>query len=159
MDLSEQQQQVVAGWVAEGASLADVQKRLLEEFQVSMTYMDVRFLVDDLELSLVDKTEKTPEPSAPDSSTPAEDPTPQHVIDDMDALADRDVKVEVDRLVRPGAVVSGNVTFSDGVTAEWYIDQMGRLGLNPSQEGYEPAPDDIQTFQKELQAALQKQGF
>src|SRR5208283_3276240 len=52
MSLSPEQTQAVASWVAAGDSLAVIQKRLFEQFQVSMTYMDVRFLVDDLGLEL-----------------------------------------------------------------------------------------------------------
>ena len=43
----------VSAWVAEGATLSQIQERLSSQLEVSMTYMDVRFLVDDLNLSLV----------------------------------------------------------------------------------------------------------
>ena len=58
MSLTPEQKQTVAGWVTEGDSLSVVQKKLLEEFKISMTYMDVRFLVDDLELTLKDPAPK-----------------------------------------------------------------------------------------------------
>ena len=38
----------VSAWVAEGATLSQIQERLSTQLEVSMTYMDVRFLVDDL---------------------------------------------------------------------------------------------------------------
>ena len=38
----------VASWVAAGATLSQVQTRLAAELGVTMTFMDVRFLVDDL---------------------------------------------------------------------------------------------------------------
>src|SRR6266567_812500 len=50
--LSPEQKQTVAAWVAAGDNLSAVQKKLAEHFKVSMTYMDVRFLVDDLGLEL-----------------------------------------------------------------------------------------------------------
>ena len=50
MDLSDSQQSTVSTWIADGKSLADVQRMLREEFSISMTYMDVRFLVDDLDI-------------------------------------------------------------------------------------------------------------
>jgi hypothetical protein len=56
-------------------------------------------------------------------------------------------------------VVSGKVTFSDGMQAEWYLDQMGRLGLVPQQQGYRPPPTDVQQFQMALDAELSKMGF
>ena len=52
MPLSPEQKQAVAAWVAAGDSLAVIQKKLSEQFKLSLTYMDVRFLVDDLGLEL-----------------------------------------------------------------------------------------------------------
>ena len=69
------------------------------------------------------------------------------------------VRVEVDRLVRPGAVVSGNVTFSDGVSGKWAMDQYGRLMLDLSRKGYQPNAADVQAFQQELGRLLQRQGY
>jgi len=65
----------------------------------------------------------------------------------------------VDQLTRPGAVVSGKVTFSDGNSASWYIDQTGRLGVVPEQQGYRPPQADMQQFQAALEAELSKLGF
>src|SRR6185436_15903562 len=50
--------QAVAAWVAAGDNLSALQKKLSEQFQVSMTYRDVRFLVDDLNLQLKDAAPK-----------------------------------------------------------------------------------------------------
>jgi hypothetical protein len=90
-------------------------------------------------------------------------------VDDMDAAPPEDfpappagageVTLDLDRIVRPGAVVSGNVTFSDGVSGKWALDQMGRLMLEMPQKGYQPSPADVQSFQRQLQAALQRHGF
>lgn len=148
MQLTVEQQAQVAAWVREGASLSDVQKRLAEELSISMTYMDVRFLVDDLDLTLADKGPAQPTPDL--SKSPEEQ---------ADAAASGTVSVDIDRVVRPGAVVSGNVTFSDGTKAEWYLDQMGRLGLAGVSESYQPSPDDLAEFQAQLQKALQSRGF
>ena len=54
MTLTPEQKQAVASWVAAGDNLSNVQQKLREQFQLSMTYMDVRFLVDDLNLELKD---------------------------------------------------------------------------------------------------------
>lgn len=54
MDLSPEQKATVAKWVAAGDSLSSIQRQLSEHFKVSLTYMDVRFLVDDLHLELKD---------------------------------------------------------------------------------------------------------
>jgi len=69
------------------------------------------------------------------------------------------VKVEIDRLVRPGAVVSGSVTFSDGTAGKWAMDQHGRLMLDTGKKGYQPSPGDVEVFQRELSTQLQRHGF
>jgi hypothetical protein len=51
------------------------------------------------------------------------------------------------------------VTFSDGVSGKWALDQQGRLMLDTPQKGYQPNPADVQTFQRELQTQLQRQGY
>ena len=56
-DPSPEQKREIAGWIAEGMGLSDVQKKINSDFGIVMTYMDVRFLVDDLDLTLVDKEE------------------------------------------------------------------------------------------------------
>jgi hypothetical protein len=69
------------------------------------------------------------------------------------------VSVAVDHVARPGAIVSGRVTFGDGQGGAWLIDQMGRPGLVPDQQGYRPSPEDITAFQTKLQDELAKLGF
>jgi hypothetical protein len=181
MELSQQQREAVTQWIAAGESLASVQRRLREEFSVSMTYMEVRFLVDDLGLEL--KTPEKPKPAASalaakpppapaDPLTPAAgaadalpaDADAEFAEDLADELAQPDapaaggVKVEVDRIMRPGTVVSGSVTFSDGKSAKWALDQMGRLMLDGG-AGYKPSQADIQSFQQELSMQLQRHGY
>jgi hypothetical protein len=62
-------------------------------------------------------------------------------------------------VTRPGALVSGSVTFSDGNTAQWSLDQFGRLGLSAKTPGYKPSQNDIVAFQTELQRQLAKTGY
>ena len=69
------------------------------------------------------------------------------------------VKVSVDQLARAGALISGVVTFSDGKSARWSLDQYGRLGLAPDEKGYRPSPGDIQEFQLTLQSELARLGY
>ena len=73
MTLSPEQRSAVAQWVAAGDSLAAIQRKLTEELKLSMTYMEVRFLVDDLGLEL-----KSPAPAKPvaqpQPAAPAEPP-------------------------------------------------------------------------------------
>ncbi len=144
MKLTDEQVAAVAQWTREGASLSDVQKRLEEEFSVRITYMDLRFLIDDLDLELKATGPKFDQPKT-DNLDPQ--PTPGGV------------RVSLDKVARPDALVSGQVTFSDGVSAQWHLDQMGRLALNAKQPGYKPSPEDLQTFQDELRKAVEKSGM
>jgi hypothetical protein len=161
MTLTEDQRQRVSAWIAEGAKLSEIQNRLTHEFGIKLTYMEARFLVDDLKL-----IPKDPEPpKAPES--PAEKkletkPVPAEEALDEEipaAAAGGNVSVTVDQITRPGSLISGKVTFSDGQIADWYLDQMGRLGLVPKQPGYKPAAADIQSFQLALQREVAKLGY
>lgn len=162
MKLDEAQKRQVAQWVEQGAKIAEIQTRIAAEFKLTMTYMDVRFLVDDLKLVPKDpEPVKTPElaptPAAPSTIAP---PAPVHELEPAPAPpVDGKVSVSVDQIARPGALVSGKVTFSDGQKAEWSLDQAGRLGLAAQQKGYRPSQADVQAFQLALQSELAKMGF
>lgn len=159
MSLDEAQKAIVKEWVAQGMKLADIQKRLDSEFSLRLTYMEVRFLVDDLKV--VPKDVDPPKPVEPPAVIPTAPPAEAAVPEpepDLPGAAGR-VSVTVDRLAKPGAIVSGKVTFSDGQTADWYLDQTGRLGLSPKQPGYRPPAPDVQQFQMALEAELSKLGF
>ncbi|MDP6490142.1 MAG: hypothetical protein QGH42_12755 [Kiritimatiellia bacterium] len=174
MVLTDEQKAAVAEWVGEGDGLSDIQKRLSDEFDLSMTYMDVRFLIIDLDLTLKEDEPPAPEPepepipeaepvAAPE---PAPGPAPGPTLEAAAAAADAEapaaggsISVEVDRVVKPGAVVSGSVTFSDGQQATWVLDQLGRLALDAGDKDYRPSEQDISDFQVALRDALQKQGF
>lgn len=200
MTLTPEQKQTVASWVAAGDSLSVVQTKLSEHFKISLTYRDVRFLVDDLNLELKDSgpkvdatdiTKAAPPPAAAparpaaptekkgffdkakeklglakEEPAPAEDELPEDELveedfDDLPPAGATKVRVSVDKVsLIPGALASGSVTFSDGVSGNWVVDQYGRPGFTKiSQEGYRPSPADAQAFMRELSAALQKQGY
>jgi hypothetical protein len=150
--LTPEQRQKVTRWVADGASLSEVQQRLQSELNLSMTYMDVRFLVDDLDLTLVEKIE--PKVEAPAASSEAIAPAAQAAPSPAGK-----VSVSVDTITQPGYSVTGQVTFSDGQTAKWFVDMEGRPGLQATTPGYRPTPADIQEFQVLLDAEFRKLGY
>ncbi len=196
MSLTPEQKQAVASWVAAGDNLSAVQKKLTEQFKLSLTYRDVRFLVDDLNLDLkdaapkVDASDVTKTPAAaaparrdvpaekkglgekakedlgPGGDEPAEAMAEEGELDEADLgelppEGASTVAVSVDTVTLiPGALASGTVTFTDGVTGKWIVDQYGRPGFTEvSQPGYRPTPGDSQAFMQELSRALQKRGF
>ena len=160
MNLDDAQREKVAEWIAQGLKLSEIQNRLGAELGVVMTYMDVRLLVDDLKLTPKDveppKPNRAAQPPGPGSFAPTAAPasalSPQ-------VPASGSVSVRVDQIARPGTLVSGKVTFTDGMTADWHLDQTGRLGLAPQQAGYRPGAADLQQFQAALDGELSKLGF
>lgn len=189
-----EQKQAVTGWITAGDSLSIVQKKLTEQFKLSLTYMDVRFLVDDLGLELKNAAPAvTPDigKAPPPKAAPAEpakkgffdkakeklgfakdetddlqtDIAEEDLADDPGALdappGGGAVTVSVDKVTLiPGALASGTVTFSDGVTGKWIVDNYGRPGFTEiSQPGYRPNPADAQAFMQELSRSLQSRGL
>lgn len=123
--------------------MSDLQRHIKEEFGHSLTYMDTRFLILDLGIELIEEAK----PVVKEEELKAA-PVPTG-----------EVSVTMDTLTLPGALVSGKVTFSDGETAVWMLDQTGRPGLDPDTPGYRPSQEDIIDFQQQLRSLLQKGGF
>ena len=179
MKLSEDQLKSVAAWFAGGASLDEIQKRLVSEFGVHVTYFDLRMIVADLPQpeeegedagetpasQLRARRPATPndgEPATPNDGEPAtpndaEPTTPEEAPPDGEAASS--LTVTVDALMIPGTMASGDVVFSDGVKGKWYLDQMGRLGMGDLPQGYRPSPADAALFQARLMEALRAKGL
>lgn len=147
MTLTDDQKSAVLCWIEEGAGPSDIQKRLKEEFQISLTYLETRLLADDLKLNFK-------EPEVPAEPTPP--PAPE---EEPAAAVPGKVSVTIDQIMRPGAMISGRTTFSDGETAAWWLDQTGRLGLDPAKAGYRPNQEDVMAFQLELEKLARSQGL
>jgi len=164
MDLTNDQKTAVEAWIQGGRSLADVQRALLEEFKISMTYMDVRFLVDDLDVAVVEpviEEEVAKKEEAADEAQPAAAADAELVDDGIGNGKGGQVVVDVDGVMLPGSLVSGTVNFSDGQSLGWQLSASGQLGLIPDENNpdYRPAPEDLEQFQSQLQEVLQQKGF
>lgn len=133
--LSEDQKNTIRTWAAEGASMSDIQKNMQDTFGINVTYMDTRFLILDLGITLIEKK-------------PEEKKVEPVVVEPSATLGA--VTVLLDEINIPGMLFSGKVTFSDGQKAIWYVDETGRLGLNPDQIDYKPSQEDLVSFQQEL---------
>lgn len=131
---------IVSKLLQEGESLGQILKILETEYQETMTFLELRLLASEIED--IDWAE-----------TEGPDPEPQ---DNSEDVTEEDsagkTLVEVNKLTRPGVAMHGTVKFASGATADWILDQMGRLGLEKS-EG-KPTPEDLQAFQEELQKTL-----
>ncbi len=170
MNLDQAHKETIARWINEGMKLADIQKRMDTELRISITYMELRLLVNELQVMPKDPPPApAPAPAtapAPAAATaPAQTPTARppanlNAPSPQPPLPGRTgVSLSVDTLTRPGAMVSGNVNFSDGMSATWYLDQLGRLGLSAKQPGYRPSAADLQEFQIALESELAKSGM
>lgn len=141
--------------------LSEFQKRLEKDFGLKGTYMEVRLLVDDLRVQLKDPEPPKVSTPPPAAAAPAGGPAPlaeTTVVPPAGSLGGG-VSVSVDTVTRPGTLASGSVKFSDGQTAQWYLDQMGRFGMVPAVRGYRPSQEDLQEFQMHLDRELQKLGI
>jgi DNA-binding transcriptional MerR regulator len=137
--------------ISEGISLAEIQKLIEEKFKKRMTFLDVRLMASSLdgvdwekEAAREKAEEKAEEEKAKDEDIAAE-------TEEDTAAAGKKGKcvVELSKLVKPGAVAHGSVTFPSGASGNWVLDQMGRLGMEKSTG--EPTEDDLKAFQQELQ--------
>lgn len=171
-NLSTEQRQLVEQWASEGANLNQIQDRLRNECALTLTYMETRLLIMELGVKIQEKPREAPPvekpapaPAAVDADEDAgtyagEDGMADEVLPPDDAPAgDNPLSISVDEVPPPGALISGRVTFSDGVTAQWFMDQMGNFGMRGPAPGYQPPPSDIPIFQSELDRILQLRGF
>lgn len=161
----------IADGIAQGLSLSKIQDALTAK-GTHITYMELRLLASEIEVSQLEKLDKPKaKPAAP--AAPAE-PAPAPGMEEGDdeeltppeapaalsageaapeaAPAAGKTVVEVNPIAKPGFLVHGSVKFASGVTADWFLDQDYRLGL--SNNSGKPTETDIMEFQKELQKVL-----
>ncbi|MGJ8655712.1 MAG: hypothetical protein ACSHX6_04605 [Akkermansiaceae bacterium] len=140
-DLTPQQQEQIKIWASQGDQLADLQKKINAEFQLSpsITYMDTRFAIIDLGIELVEEAK----PEEPKKEEEPKELTPLGYVD-----------ATVDGIVRPGFLASGKVIFSDGMNALWGIDEMGRLKVDADDPSYQINDEDMIAFQETLRDKL-----
>lgn len=161
----------IADGIAQGLSLSKIQDALTAK-GTHITYMELRLLASEIEVSQLEKLDKPKaKPAAP--AAPAE-PAPVPGMEEGDdeelippeapaalsageaapeaAPAAGKTVVEVNPIAKPGFLVHGSVKFASGVTADWFLDQDYRLGL--SNNSGKPTETDIMEFQKELQKVL-----
>lgn len=143
--ISPEQLDMVRTWAAQGIDLNGIQKNLVSECGLHLTFMDVRFLLLDNGIEIATTTEPTPAPAPETEPEPAAEKAP---------AADGAPVVTLDELYLPGALVSGKVVFPSGTRCAWQIDQMGRFAW--LEQSAAPTPEELQAFQFELTQLLRK---
>ncbi|MCX7713960.1 MAG: hypothetical protein N2035_09935 [Chthoniobacterales bacterium] len=162
MKLTDLQKKSVAEWIKAGTPLGEIQNRIKSEFGISLSYLEIRLLVDDLKVPIKDPEppkEKEKKQEIKLDKKSKKGTSSEEELDDLPPKTSGKVSVTVDKVTRPNAMISGKVTFSDGQKADWYLDPLGRLGLVPDKAGYRPPQSDFYEFQVELQRAVEKAGF
>ena len=163
--ITEEQVGEIKEWAAAGAQLSEIQKKIEGEMKLNLTYMDTRFLILDLEITLRDLEEEAREKVAKEQAEKVAESgdlneSDELTIEDPEVLpADNtsaNVSVTINKVSNPGFIASGRVTFSDGNAGMWYIDDQG-LGIQPDVLDYQPSRPDIEAFQKELERVMEGQ--
>ena len=152
----------MAEQLQQGLSLSEIQQLVNDKFKVKMTYMDIPILASELDTidwkaldpraqaEAAKKAKEEAEAKAAEAAAPG--PEAADAVPGAAAApaGQGSTVVELSKIARPGMMLSGTVKFASGSTAEWYVDNMGRLGLE-NLKGEKPTPEDIEAFQVELE--------
>jgi len=130
----------------EGRTLSEIQDYLRKEKGDSITYMELRLLLSEMpDVKLPEKEPPKPSPSAVAAATTG----------NATREAGGKLSISVDQMPAPGSMLSGYARFSSGAKAHWFLDDMGRLGLEPELGSSKPTQKDMQEFTAELKRMLQ----
>ncbi|MCF6310938.1 MAG: hypothetical protein L3J39_00660 [Verrucomicrobiales bacterium] len=176
--ITDQQKSIIQSWADEGDDLSRIQKKLQDELEIQVTYMEVRFLIGDLGIVMpskekpseeVEEEEKSEPVSEEQESVKQESSEVDNKESDSDSSPDSDaqepavaqtsVKVTMSEVLPPDALAGGTVVFSDGMNANWLLNQMGQLSLDASDPAYRPSEADVTAFQQELQRVAKEKGM
>ena len=145
-DLNREQKEALISWLKDGLTLSKLQKKLVASFSLHITYMELRLLVDDLNIDLKEyEVEK-----------PSQKTCPLNSSESIGQKSSTGVSVYVEKIARPGALISGTVIFSDGKSIEWQLDSLGQLGLISADQEYQPPSEDMPIFQEKIKEAIGK---
>ena len=140
-------------WASQGIDLNGIQKKLVAECGVHLTYMEVRFLLLDHGIEIA-RQQEAPKP-APAPQPQAEQPAaPAPAADPMTGAAPVKPTMSLDDIQIPGTILSGKCEFPSGTKVAWQIDQMGQL--NCSQLSGTMTQEEQQAFVFELRQILSK---
>jgi hypothetical protein len=161
---NEERKSIVGELLAKGQTLSQIQDYLHKEKNDPITYMDLRLLLSEMPDAKLPEKEvrKT---VLPTSGTPAsvgtkaapKDLVSPPVAAKEPAAAGR-LSISVDQTPAPGSMLSGYARFSSGARAHWFLDEMGRLGIDPELGTGKPTQADMQEFSSELRRLLQQTG-
>ena len=148
---NEERKPIVKQLLAEGRTLSEIQDYLRKDKSDSITYMELRLLLSEMpDAKLPEKELLRTAPAAVDASAkPAATGA---------ATSGGKLSISIDQVPAPGAMLSGYARFSSGAKAHWFLDEMGRLGIDPELGSGKPTQKDMQEFSTELRRMLQQTG-
>jgi hypothetical protein len=161
---NEERKQIVRELLANGLTLSQIQDHFHKEKNDPITYMDLRLLLSEM------PDAKLPEKEVPKTILAAAGPTSpvggkvtgkdsgRTGMDKEPEAVGGKLSISVDQMPAPGAMLSGYARFSSGAKAHWFLDEMGRLGVEPELGSGKPTQKDMQDFTAELRRMLQQTG-
>jgi hypothetical protein len=144
---NDERKEIVRKLLEEGQTLSQIQDYLRKEKGDSITYMELRLLLSEM------PDAKLPEKEQPKTPAPAADAPPKGAA--VAPATGGKLSISVNQVPAPGAMLSGYARFSSGAKAHWFIDEMGRLGLEPELGSSKPTQEDMKEFSVELRRMLQ----
>lgn len=148
-----EQLELVRLWASQGIDLNGIQKNLVAECGVHLTYMEVRFLLLDHGIEIAQPQEALKPAPAPQPE-PAAAPEPPPAADPMTGAAPVKPTMSLDDIQIPGTILSGKCEFPSGTKVAWQIDQMGQL--NCTQLAGTMTQEEQQAFVFELRQILSR---
>lgn len=142
---NEERKPIVRQLLKEGRTLSQIQDFLRKEKGDSITYMELRLLLAEMPDAQLPEKESPKPPAIPPRETPS-----------AASPSGSKLSISVDQMPAPGSMLSGYARFSSGAKAHWFLDNMGRLGLEPELGSSKPTAADMQEFSNELRRMLQQ---
>ncbi len=156
---NDERKQLINELLAKGLTLSQIQDHLHKEKNDPITYMDLRLLLSEMPDAKLPEKE-TPKTVLPAASTGAK-AAPKDLVSpttSAEPVAGGRLSIRIDQMPAPGSMLSGYARFSSGAKAHWFLDEMGRLGLEPELGTGKPTQADMQEFSTELRRMLQQAG-
>jgi hypothetical protein len=151
---NEERKPIVRQLLREGRTLSQIQDFLRNEKNDSITYLELRMLLTEMpDAKLPEKETPKPAPAAAPTA-PADLGTSP--ASSAAAATTGKLSISVDQMPAPGSMLSGYARFSSGAKAHWFLDELGRLGLEPELGSGKPTQADMQEFSTELRRMLQR---
>jgi hypothetical protein len=152
---NEERKPIVKELLAKGQTLSQIQDTLRNEKGDSITYMELRLLLSEMPDAKLPEKELL-KPVLPPSVDADAGLTPKAAV--VAEPSGGKLSISIDQIPSPGAMLSGYARFSSGAKGHWFLDERGRLGLDPELGSAKPTEQDMQEFTTELRRLLQQTG-